>query len=75
MLKLLSAVGTYFKKNVCSFVESKENHLRLLSCYLEIDYPRGKLKRKAMSPLQQSPECNPTTAMAGVPRAHLPELG
>lgn len=56
MLKLLCAVGIYLKKkNICSFVESKENHLWPLSCYLETDYPRGKLKRKTMSPLQESP--------------------
>lgn len=61
MLKLFSAVGTY-KQNVYSFVEFLCG-LLLLPGYLETDHLRGKLKRKTMSPLQESHKCNPTTAM------------
>lgn len=65
-VKTILCCRRLLRKKVYSFVESKRKSSLTAFDYLETDYPRGKLKRKTMSPLQESPECNRTTAMAGL---------
>lgn len=64
-VKTILCCRRLLRKRVYSFVGSKRKSFLTAFDYLETDYPRGKLKRKTMSPLQESPECNLTTAMAG----------
>lgn len=71
MLKLFSAVGAYSGKKSIQFCGIQKKII--FDCFLVIsDYPRGKFKGKTTSPLQESPECNPTTEMAGVAHTHSP---